>query len=418
MKLCPLLAFGDFILDGEQYSCDRYVVWQGHLKKTDQEVSLKIFEKKLIEKGENKKLLDFEVNSFKTANCPFIASFVDFLENEEFFAIVLEPLQGGSLGEFLDAKTRLNESFSKQYFVQLFMIIDYFEKVLHLIHGSLSLDCFMLTESNVLKLIDFWGAREIGEKSEWKEFFNPVFYRAPEVFLHGDICSQTDLWCASVIAYRVVTGDFPFGASEDEKQTMKKVTESSVSYPSFLSRSLVDLMHKVLYKNPLQRVHVDELKQHPWFSSSQMFELLQQLTYKELVYNSEVMESISDFVGEEDVVADITHYNAEGAVTPCLSIYKIADTANINQEVLSVLKISSTPVVPIGESRRMNSSMLYLTNSVSFSSQPLLQIQGKSISNEKFKLKPLIISQARPVQIAARRGSRSAFNFPPSIPKK
>jgi serine/threonine protein kinase len=77
-----------------------------------------------------------------------------------------------------------------------------------------------------------------------------------------------DIWSAGILLYAMTTGRLPFAGSDFQTISMKVVRDDIV-YPPLLSRSLVDFLRRLLCKNPDQRITIDRLKEHPWFSQSE-----------------------------------------------------------------------------------------------------------------------------------------------------
>jgi hypothetical protein len=66
----------------------------------------------------------------------------------------------------------------------------------------------------------------------------------------------------------MATGLLPF--DDDNLQTLlRKIVTQEVAYPSFLSPALVDLLKRMLTKNPELRITLPEIKEHDWFSQTQ-----------------------------------------------------------------------------------------------------------------------------------------------------
>jgi serine/threonine protein kinase len=73
------------------------------------------------------------------------------------------------------------------------------------------------------------------------------------------------MWSAGVLLYAMTAGHLPFD-DENVSNLLQKVVSDEVEYPTSMSRSLVDMLRRLLNKNPDIRITIDRLKEHPWFS--------------------------------------------------------------------------------------------------------------------------------------------------------
>lgn len=68
----------------------------------------------------------------------------------------------------------------------------------------------------------------------------------------------------------MVVGKVPF-YSDEIIDYYSLASNKEVSYPKFLSESLVDLLMRLLQKNPSKRFTIEEIKNHKWFKNEHIF---------------------------------------------------------------------------------------------------------------------------------------------------
>ena len=93
-------------------------------------------------------------------------------------------------------------------------------------------------------------------------------YVAPEVLQKNGYTKEVDIWATGVILYTMLGRCLPFH-STDRKQTFKMIKEAKPDFSDPIwaksSEICIDLIQKMLIKDPRQRITVQEAMQHPYF---------------------------------------------------------------------------------------------------------------------------------------------------------
>ena len=76
---------------------------------------------------------------------------------------------------------------------------------------------------------------------------------------------QVDVWSCGVILYALLCGLLPFD-DESIPNLFKKIKGGIYTLPSHLSPSARDLIARMLLVDPLKRITMPEIRQHPWFT--------------------------------------------------------------------------------------------------------------------------------------------------------
>lgn len=93
-------------------------------------------------------------------------------------------------------------------------------------------------------------------------------YAAPEV-IAGKAYSgyEVDIWSTGVILFAMVCGSLPF----DEESTsllFSKIKEGKFNMPDNISPEVKDLINRMLQPNPIKRITIREIMQHPWYKKN------------------------------------------------------------------------------------------------------------------------------------------------------
>lgn len=92
-----------------------------------------------------------------------------------------------------------------------------------------------------------------------------INYLAPEVFgNHGYDGHVADLWSCGVILYALLTRQLPF-EDESVSKLIDLIVSGRYEQPKNVSNAALDLLSKMLNVDPRTRIHLDQIKTHPWF---------------------------------------------------------------------------------------------------------------------------------------------------------
>ncbi|OHT13668.1 carbon catabolite derepressing protein kinase [Tritrichomonas foetus] len=82
-----------------------------------------------------------------------------------------------------------------------------------------------------------------------------------------------DIWSAGILLFSMVAGQLPYD-DDNVQRLLQKIVYTDVHYPGFMSPPLVDLLRKMLAKNPETRITLDKIKEHHWFSQTEYSALI------------------------------------------------------------------------------------------------------------------------------------------------
>ncbi|KAK4239972.1 kinase-like domain-containing protein [Achaetomium macrosporum] len=216
-------------------------------------------------------LIREEVAIMKKLNHPNLVQLIEVLDDpeEDTLYMVLEMCKKGvvmkvGLGE---SATPYPEETCRYWFRDLILGIEYLHSQ-GVVHRDIKPDNLLLTDDDVLKIVDF-GVSEMFEKAKdmrtTKSAGSPAFL-PPELCVakHGDVSGKAaDIWSMGVSLYCLRYGRIPF-----ERETVFEMYEAirteTPKLPPDENPDFVDLMAKLLEKDPERRIKMAELREHPW----------------------------------------------------------------------------------------------------------------------------------------------------------
>ncbi|THU65593.1 hypothetical protein C4D60_Mb05t05280 [Musa balbisiana] len=96
-------------------------------------------------------------------------------------------------------------------------------------------------------------------------------YIAPEVLSRKEYDGKiADVWSCGVTLYVMLIGSYPFEDPEDPRnfrKTISRILNVQYSVPDYIriSSECRQLLSQIFIANPLKRITIPEIKQHPWF---------------------------------------------------------------------------------------------------------------------------------------------------------
>lgn len=209
-----------------------------------------------------------------------IPTFHDTFETDNHIWLVYDYVEGLDLlthlenNEFVGTK----EKTAKRIFKQLVSTLEQVHQR-GIAHKDIKLENVMFNqETGRVYLVDFGlcfhfskenSPSEKREKS-CQDFAGSREYAAPELTMSRSPFSATtaDVWSLGVTLFAVIFGCFPFAFDDAEVSLMRMTRKHPL--PNFpcdkpISLACKDLITKMLTTKPLDRIRLEEIKEHAWF---------------------------------------------------------------------------------------------------------------------------------------------------------
>lgn len=237
---------------------------------TGKSVAVKVIsKKKLINNGEFAANIEREISILRRLHHPNIIDLFEVLASKSKIYFVVEFAEAGELYEEVAKKEKLTEDHARRYFRQLISAVKHCHSR-GVFHRDLKLDNLLLDENDNLKVTDF-GLSAVKNQIRPDGLLHTVCgtpsYVAPEILAKkGYDGAKADVWSCGVVLFTVTAGYLPFN---DYNVTVlyRKIYRGQFRFPKCMSCDLKNLLSHMLDTNPKTRISVDEILEHPWFSS-------------------------------------------------------------------------------------------------------------------------------------------------------
>ncbi|KAJ4335897.1 hypothetical protein N0V87_005753 [Didymella glomerata] len=223
--------------------------------------------------GENNafELIKEEIAIMKKLNHPNLVSLIEVLDDpeEDSLYMVMEMCKKGVVMQvgLEERADPYSEEQCRCWLRDMILGLEY----LHaqgIIHRDIKPDNCLITEDDVLKIVDF-GVSEMfdkdGEMKTAKSAGSPAFM-PPELCVakHGHVSGRAaDIWSMGCTLYCLRFGRIPF-----EKHGMIELYQAirmdKVEFDSDCNEDLQNLLRRLLEKDPKKRINIEELREHPW----------------------------------------------------------------------------------------------------------------------------------------------------------
>lgn len=190
---------------------------------------------------------------------PNIVSIYDVGREGDSYYIVMELVDGATLGEMLENGTRLPEGVAIDFGAQICNGLSYAHRQ-GLLHRDIKPANILVTKDDVVKLSDFGIARAVSSQTvsmtQPGMVMGSVYYISPEQAQGHDLAATSDLYSFGVVLYQMLAGSLPYTGESPITIALKHV---SSPVPELdletlaVAPALAAIVRKLLQKTPTDR---------------------------------------------------------------------------------------------------------------------------------------------------------------------
>ena len=231
---------------------------------TQEKVAIKILNRRKIMAMDMEEKVSREMKVLKLFMHPSIIRLYEIIQTPTDIYVVMEYVKAGELFDYIVEKGRLHEDEGRKFFQQIISGVEYCHRNM-VVHRDLKPENLLLDGKKNVKIADFGLSNLMRDGRFLKTSCGSPNYAAPEV-ISGKMYSgpEVDVWSCGVILYALLCGSLPFD-DENIPNLFKKIKGGVYTLPSHLSAGARDLIPRMLVVNPMDRITIPEIRQHPWY---------------------------------------------------------------------------------------------------------------------------------------------------------
>ncbi|KAI9121406.1 hypothetical protein K1719_008439 [Acacia pycnantha] len=233
---------------------------------TRHKVAIKILNKRKVKNMEMEEKVRREIKILRLFMHPHIIRLYEVIETPTDIFVVMEYVKSGELFDYIVEKGRLQEDEARIFFQQIISGVEYCHRNM-VAHRDLKPENLLLDSKCSVKIADFGLSNVMIDGHFLKTSCGSPNYAAPEV-ISGKYYAgpEVDVWSCGVILYALLCGTLPFD-DENIPNLFKKIKGGIYTLPSHLSPGARDLIPRMLVVDPMKRMTIPEIRQHPWFQA-------------------------------------------------------------------------------------------------------------------------------------------------------
>jgi len=213
------------------------------------------------------------IHRYLSSVYPGVVQLHDVIEDERYFYLIMEALDGDLVTLLEHKRTTLTEDEARDIFKQTVLIVQFLHSK-DIVHRDLKLDNLMIYWDSpekknkvvTVKLSDFDLADYEKEGNKFLLSCGTPPYAAPELCEIDPIYNgkKSDIWSLGILLFVLVCGSFPW-YDLDICSLFNKIKSDPLKLPAHLSPDLGDLLSKILEKDPKRRITIPDIMNHAWF---------------------------------------------------------------------------------------------------------------------------------------------------------
>lgn len=236
---------------------------------TGKNYAIKFIDKTTIIKPAHIVRIKREITILKLLSHPNIVKVFGAYETSKYLAIVMEYIDGEDLYDLIQRKKVFTEEEARPIFVGLVLGLDYLHQN-NIVHRDIKPENVVVSRNtHKPTLIDFGFSTFFHPHGTLSTNCGSPLYASPEIVSSLKyVGPEIDIWSTGILLFALLHGRLPFD-DKDTRQLYLKIKLGVFSIDTnMLSYKAVDLLQKIIRVDPVRRIKVKQIFNHPWVVES------------------------------------------------------------------------------------------------------------------------------------------------------
>ena len=237
-------------------------------KKTKHKFALKSIDKQDAVNYEEKSYFSREIEIMYKLNHPNICKLFSHFEDNNYCYFLLQYIPHGSAFDLIpkNGKKQQNMKLIASVMKDLISAIYYLHNMKPtIVHRDIKPENILLDENSRAYLTDFGWSNYIRNHRIRNTVCGTPLYLPPEMVSETGHNEKADIWCIGVLLLELSTGKVPFEGN-DYTTVKYNISRLNISWPSDIEPDVKDLVSKILKKNPNERLSIEKILSHNFFT--------------------------------------------------------------------------------------------------------------------------------------------------------
>ena len=237
-------------------------------KKTKHKFALKSIDKLDEVNYEEKSYFSREIEIMYKLNHPNICKLFSHFEDNNYCYFLLQYIPNGSAFDLIPqiGKKQQNMKLIASVMKDLISAIYYLHNMQPtIVHRDIKPENILLDENSKAYLTDFGWSNYIRNHRIRNTVCGTPLYLPPEMVSETGHNEKADIWCIGVLLFELSTGKVPFEGN-DYTTVKYNISRLNISWPSDIEPDVKDLVSKILKKNPNERLSIEKILSHSFFT--------------------------------------------------------------------------------------------------------------------------------------------------------